>query len=73
MCEDIFLIVTFSIVDEFKGHCLLEAARQADPAKVKKYLTSDVVNFKHPYTGDTPLVILLIPIKPLWHCLFFIY
>ncbi|KAK7873962.1 hypothetical protein R5R35_012971 [Gryllus longicercus] len=40
---------------EFKGHCLLEAARQADPAKVKKYLTQDVVNFKHPYTGDTPL------------------
>ncbi|KAJ9596393.1 hypothetical protein L9F63_012556 [Diploptera punctata] len=40
---------------EFKGHCLLEAARQADPAKVKKYLAPDVVNFKHPYTGDTPL------------------
>ncbi|XP_049764090.1 poly [ADP-ribose] polymerase tankyrase isoform X3 [Schistocerca cancellata] len=40
---------------EFKGHCLLEAARQADPAKVKKYLSPDVVNFKHPYTGDTPL------------------
>jgi tankyrase len=34
----------------------LEAARQADPAKVKKYLAPDVVNFKHPYTGDTPLV-----------------
>uniref|UniRef100_A0A7R9CVM7 Poly [ADP-ribose] polymerase n=1 Tax=Timema cristinae TaxID=61476 RepID=A0A7R9CVM7_TIMCR len=41
---------------EFKGHCLLEASRQADPTKVKKYLTPDVVNFKHPYTGDTPLV-----------------
>ncbi|XP_063216299.1 poly [ADP-ribose] polymerase tankyrase-like [Bacillus rossius redtenbacheri] len=40
---------------EFKGHCLLEAVRQADPAKVKKYLSPDVVNFKHPYTGDTPL------------------
>lgn len=34
----------------------MEAARQADPAKVKKYLVPDVVNFKHPYTGDTPLV-----------------
>ncbi|XP_067002471.2 poly [ADP-ribose] polymerase tankyrase [Anabrus simplex] len=40
---------------EFKGHCLLEAARQADPAKVKKYLSADIVNFKHPYSGDTPL------------------
>jgi tankyrase len=45
-----------AFADEFKGHCLLEAARQADPAKVKKYLVPDVVNFKHPYTGDTPLV-----------------
>lgn len=41
---------------EFKGHCLLEGCRQADPSRVKKYLSSDVVNFKHPYTGDTPLV-----------------
>ncbi|XP_026677687.1 tankyrase-like, partial [Diaphorina citri] len=42
--------------NEFKGHCLLEACRQGDPSRVKKFLTSDVVNFKHPYTGDTPLV-----------------
>lgn len=40
---------------EFKGHCLLEGCRQADPSRVKKYLSSDIVNFKHPYTGDTPL------------------
>ncbi|XP_060527236.1 poly [ADP-ribose] polymerase tankyrase isoform X2 [Cylas formicarius] len=38
---------------EYKGHLLLEGARQADNAKIKKYLTPDVVNFKHPYTGDT--------------------
>lgn len=43
-------------LDEFKGHYLLEAARQADLTKVKKYLSPDLVNFKHPYTGDTPLV-----------------
>ncbi|XP_012287563.1 tankyrase isoform X2 [Orussus abietinus] len=41
--------------NEFKGHCLLDACRQADPAKLKKYLSQEVVNFKHPYTGDTPL------------------
>lgn len=42
-------------LDEYKGHCLLEAARQADTAKIKKYLTPDIINFKHPYTGDTAL------------------
>ncbi|CAG0880158.1 unnamed protein product [Darwinula stevensoni] len=40
---------------EYQGHCLLEACRQGDPAKVKKSLSVDSVNFKHPYTGDTPL------------------
>ncbi|XP_078310376.1 poly [ADP-ribose] polymerase tankyrase-1-like [Crassostrea virginica] len=38
---------------EFKGHSLLEGCRQADVARVKKYL--EVVNFKHPYSGDTAL------------------
>ncbi|KAK2142806.1 hypothetical protein LSH36_912g01016 [Paralvinella palmiformis] len=33
----------------------LEGSRQADITRVKKYLTSEVANFKHPYTGDTPL------------------
>lgn len=56
----------YSFADEFKGHCLLEAARQADPAKVKKYLAPDVVNFKHPYTGDTPLVSTFICGIALW-------
>lgn len=42
-------------LDEYKGHCLLDAARQADPTKLKKYLSSDIINFKHPYTGDTAL------------------
>lgn len=40
-------------LDEYKGHLLLEAARQADNTKLKKYLTADIVGFKHPYTGDT--------------------
>lgn len=40
--------------DEFKGHSLLEGARQTDLGRVKKYL--EVVQFKHPYTGDTALV-----------------
>ncbi|XP_033176232.1 poly [ADP-ribose] polymerase tankyrase isoform X2 [Bombus vosnesenskii] len=40
---------------EYKGHCLLDACRQADLTKLKKYLSQEVVNFKHPYTGDTPL------------------
>lgn len=33
----------------------MDACRQADSTKLKKYLSPEVVNFKHPYTGDTPL------------------
>ena len=44
------------VADEFKGHCLLEGARQADAARVKKHLCTEVVNFKHPYSGDAALV-----------------
>lgn len=33
----------------------MEAARQADTAKLKKYIAADTINFKHPYTGDTAL------------------
>jgi len=40
---------------EFKGHCLLDSCRQGDPQKLKKYLTADIINFKHPYTGDNCL------------------
>lgn len=46
------MFILFS--DEFKGHSLLEGARQTDLGRVKKHL--DVVNFKHPYSGDTALV-----------------
>ncbi|XP_014284779.1 poly [ADP-ribose] polymerase tankyrase isoform X1 [Halyomorpha halys] len=40
---------------EYKGHCFLDACRQADPSRLKKLISSEIVNFKHPYTGDTPL------------------
>lgn len=40
---------------EYKGHCLLDACKQADLSRLKKCLTSETVNFVHPYTGDTPL------------------
>eukprot|EP00106_Octopus_bimaculoides_P015464 XP_014782906.1 PREDICTED: tankyrase-1-like [Octopus bimaculoides] len=40
---------------EYRGHSLLEGARNADLAKLKKYLTTDVVNFKHPQTDKTAL------------------
>ncbi|XP_072386285.1 poly [ADP-ribose] polymerase tankyrase [Diabrotica undecimpunctata] len=40
---------------EYKGHLLLDAARQADTTKIKKYLTPDIIGFKHPYSGDTAL------------------
>lgn len=34
---------------------MLEACRQADVAKVKKYINPETILFKHPYTGDTPV------------------
>lgn len=33
----------------------MDACRQADLTKLKKYLSQEIVNFKHPYTGDTPM------------------
>uniref|UniRef100_A0ABM0N060 Poly [ADP-ribose] polymerase n=1 Tax=Saccoglossus kowalevskii TaxID=10224 RepID=A0ABM0N060_SACKO len=40
---------------EHRGHSLLEACRQADITRIKKQLSLDIVNFKHPLTNDTPL------------------
>lgn len=42
--------------DEFKGHSLLQAAREADVAKVKKTLALEIISFKHPQTNETALV-----------------
>lgn len=46
----------FSSPDEFKGHSLLQAAREADVAKAKKSLVLEIINFKHPHTHETALV-----------------
>ncbi|XP_048382758.1 poly [ADP-ribose] polymerase tankyrase-1 isoform X1 [Stegostoma tigrinum] len=40
---------------EFKGHSLLQAAKEADLTKVKKSLALEIINFKHPQTHETPL------------------
>ncbi|KAM4030755.1 poly [ADP-ribose] polymerase tankyrase-2 isoform 3-T3 [Anomaloglossus baeobatrachus] len=40
---------------EFKGHSLLLAAREADVARMKKHLSLEIVNFKHPQTHETAL------------------
>uniref|UniRef100_A0A3Q4B770 Poly [ADP-ribose] polymerase n=1 Tax=Mola mola TaxID=94237 RepID=A0A3Q4B770_MOLML len=40
---------------EFKGHSLLQAAREADMAKVKKTLALEIISFKHPQTSETAL------------------
>lgn len=45
---------------EFRGHSLLQAARDADLLRVKKHLSADSVNFKHPLTQETPLVRVLL-------------
>uniref|UniRef100_A0A2K6JPB7 Poly [ADP-ribose] polymerase n=1 Tax=Rhinopithecus bieti TaxID=61621 RepID=A0A2K6JPB7_RHIBE len=40
---------------EFKGHLLLQAAREADVTRIKKHLSLEMVNFKHPQTHETAL------------------
>ncbi|XP_036385783.1 poly [ADP-ribose] polymerase tankyrase-2 isoform X4 [Megalops cyprinoides] len=40
---------------EFKGHALLQAAREADIARMKKHLSLETINFKHPQTHETAL------------------
>ncbi|XP_030647094.1 tankyrase, TRF1-interacting ankyrin-related ADP-ribose polymerase b isoform X2 [Chanos chanos] len=39
---------------EFRGHSLLQAAREADVAKVKKSVL-EIISFKHPHSHDTAL------------------
>lgn len=52
-----FPFTTFFLhIDEFKGHSLLQAAREADMAKVKKTLALEIISFKHPQTNETALV-----------------
>ena len=45
------------LIHEYRGHCLLEACRQADPQKVKKCLSvhEQSMGFQHPYSQDSPL------------------
>jgi len=45
----------FSFPVEYKGHCLLDACRKCDVSRAKKLVCAEIVNFVHPYTGDTPL------------------
>ncbi|XP_077062293.1 poly [ADP-ribose] polymerase tankyrase-2-like isoform X3 [Siphateles boraxobius] len=40
---------------EFRGHALLQAAREADMACFKKHLSLETINFKHPLTQETAL------------------
>uniref|UniRef100_A0A6Q2YPA2 Poly [ADP-ribose] polymerase n=1 Tax=Esox lucius TaxID=8010 RepID=A0A6Q2YPA2_ESOLU len=40
---------------EYRGHALLQAAREADMARLKKHLSLDTITFKHPLTHETAL------------------
>ncbi|XP_044194046.1 poly [ADP-ribose] polymerase tankyrase-2-like isoform X1 [Thunnus albacares] len=40
---------------EFRGHSLLQAAREADVVRVKKHLSLETIGFKHPQTQETAL------------------
>lgn len=43
---------------------MLDACKKGDLARLKKFLSSESVNFVHPYTGDTPLHAAAISIDP---------
>lgn len=51
-----FISTIILLTDEFKGHSLLQAAREADLAKVKKTLALEIINFKQPQSHETALV-----------------
>ncbi|XP_073684338.1 poly [ADP-ribose] polymerase tankyrase-2 isoform X2 [Garra rufa] len=40
---------------EFRGHALLQAAREADMARFKKHLSLETIDFKHPLTQEMAL------------------
>ncbi|KAK3559943.1 hypothetical protein QTP86_029546 [Hemibagrus guttatus] len=40
---------------EFRGYALLQAAREADLFRLKKHLSPETINFKHPQTHETAL------------------
>ncbi|XP_060795532.1 poly [ADP-ribose] polymerase tankyrase-2-like isoform X3 [Neoarius graeffei] len=40
---------------EFRGYALLQAAREADLFRLKKHLSLETINFKHPQTHETAL------------------
>ncbi|XP_021431458.2 poly [ADP-ribose] polymerase tankyrase-2 isoform X1 [Oncorhynchus mykiss] len=40
---------------EFRGHALLQAAREADLPRLKKHLSLETMTFKHPLTHETAL------------------
>jgi len=50
------LLILCRVIVEHKGHRLLDSVKQADVGHIKKQVSSDLVNFKHPFTGDTALV-----------------
>lgn len=67
----IFILFTYFIKipysfrsDEFKGHCVLDACKKGDLARLKKFLSSESVNFVHLYSGDTPLHAAAISVDP---------
>lgn len=51
---------------EYKGYAFLDAARQADITRLKKYNSPDVISFKHPFSGDTALHCAVMSSFPKW-------
>ncbi|KAK1793872.1 hypothetical protein P4O66_010697 [Electrophorus voltai] len=49
------LLLKERLAYEFRGHALLQAAREADPVRVKKHLSLETIHFQNPKTHETAL------------------
>jgi tankyrase len=43
------------LLREYRGYSLLDACKQGDTSRARKAIASDIVNFKHAYTGDAAI------------------
>lgn len=62
-----YCVIQFHLIphaDEYKGHCVLDACKTGNIPRLKKFLSSETVNFIHPYSGDTPLHAAAVSIDP---------
>ena len=46
------------------GYCFFNAVRQGDLTMIKKHINPEIINFKHPFTGDNCLHVAISSLHP---------